>query len=186
MKIICVYGHMFNVNTWSLACEALAADGIDLVLFSQMESADKVVEYMASFGADLFIGQLFKELPGYDTVLEAAQKAKARAGLGWGMPPDFSTFTEDQMSRVNAYLEKPHAANYANGVRYLAALCGASVTAGPMAIVQSHGIYHPDARGLFETMETYFSWYRETRPEGPGSGGGSAGLFRADRGKEPR
>ena len=177
MKIICVYGHMFNVNTWSQACEALAADGIDFVLFSQMESADKVVEYMASFGADLFIGQLFKELPGYDTVLEAARKARARAGLGWGMPPDFSTFTEDQMGRFNAYLEKPHAGNYANGVRYLAALCGANVTAGPMAPVQSHGIYHPDARGLFETMETYFSWYRETRPKARGPVVGVLGYF---------
>ena len=62
MKIICVYGHMFNVNTWARACETLGDDGINLVLFSQMKSAGKVVEYMDSFGADLFIGQLFKEL----------------------------------------------------------------------------------------------------------------------------
>lgn len=164
MKICFVYGHMFNVHTWSLACEALKADGIDVFLFSQVRSADKIAAHMEEIGADLFIGQLFRELPGYDLVLDCAGKAGARAVIGWDIPPDFSTFTDDQMAVLNTYLKTPHVGNYRNGVLYLAALCGAGVTAAPVTPVQSHGVYHPEAPDLFETSRDYLAWYRKHQP----------------------
>lgn len=35
MKIVLVHGHMFNIHTWSKACDLLLAEGIELHLFSQ-------------------------------------------------------------------------------------------------------------------------------------------------------
>ncbi len=169
MKVVCVYGHMFNVHTWSMVCQGLAAEGIDLVLFSQARSADKLAVYMETHGADLFIGQLFKELPNYDLVLDCAQRASFRAALGWDMPSEFSTFTQEEMTAFNTYLKSPHTGNYQNGVRYLAALCGAKVTAAPVIPVKSCGIYHPDFQGLFDTSREYLAWYRKDHPaeQGP-------------------
>ncbi len=159
---------MFNVHSWSLACDTLRADGIEVSLFSQVGSADTLAAHMEEAGVDLFIGQLFRELPGYDLILEYAMKAGARACIGWDIPSDFSTFTHDQLAVLSTYLKAPHAGNYRNGILYLAALCGADVKAAPAVPVQTHGIYHPGASELFDTSRAYLAWVRDTQPAAAG------------------
>jgi cobaltochelatase CobN len=164
MKIVFVYGYMFNVQTWSRACALLKEEGIDLLLFSQQQSAEKAMAFMERDGAELFIGNLFHDLPWHGELLECAQKAKMRVGLGWNMPPAFSTFSEEQVVELNQYLSKISVANYVNGIKYIASCAGAGLDYDPPEPVQTHGVYHPDAEKLFLSTAAYHDW-RQTRPE---------------------
>ena len=61
MKIVFVYGYMFNVQTWSRACTILREDGIELHLFSQQQSAEKAIAFLEKENADIFVGQIFRD-----------------------------------------------------------------------------------------------------------------------------
>ena len=105
MKIVFVHGHLFNVQTWSQACERLEADGTELHLFSQMPMGAKAVDFLGAHEVNIFIGYLFHDLPGYDDILEGAKKAGHRLGLGMDAPQGFSTFTPQQKSTFESYLK---------------------------------------------------------------------------------
>ncbi len=161
MKIAFVHGHMFNAQTWSKARDILRKDGIELHLFSQQQSGEKAVAFLEKEDVDIFVGQLFHGLPWQSALLECAQKARARAGLGWDMPPAFSTFSDEQRARLEKYLNKISVENYAEGIKYLAACAGADVKYETPRPVQTHGAYHPDAPELFPNVSGYRAWLRE-------------------------
>jgi cobaltochelatase CobN len=159
MKILFVHGYMFNTQTWSRAKALLKNTGIELHLFSQMQSAEKALAFMETEPVDIFIGDLFHDLPMRDSLLKGAEKAKIRAGVGWDMPPDFSTFSETDILRFNQFLSKISAANYADGIRYLAACAGMAIDWQNPQPVQTHGIHHPEAPELFSSVAAYMQWY---------------------------
>ena len=82
MQIVFVHGHMFNVQTWSEAASLLAQEGVTIRFFSQLASPRQALELLGSRQIDLFIGQFFHDLPGYDDLLAAAQAVPHRIGLG--------------------------------------------------------------------------------------------------------
>ncbi len=169
MKIVFVHGHMFNAQTWSRARARLKESGIDLRLFTQQQTAREAAAFMEEEGADIFIGQLFRDLPHHDALLASAENAKTRVGLGWDMPPGFSTLTDEETAELGRYLEKISADNYVNGIRYLAACAGADLSFDPPRPVQTRGVYHPDAPDLFSSVSDYAAW-RAGRPGAPGGG----------------
>ncbi|RLB92941.1 MAG: cobaltochelatase subunit CobN [Deltaproteobacteria bacterium] len=169
MNIVFVYGHMFNVQTWTRACAMLREDGIELVLFSQQQSAEKAMAFVENKSVDIFIGQFFHDLPCYAELLECSEKASMRVGLGWDMLPGFSTFSEEQVARFNQYLAKISVDNYVNGIKYLAACAGIDLAYNEPLPVQTHGLYHPEAPGLFSNAAGYHDWFvsRSGRGQGP-------------------
>ena len=104
------------------------------------------------------MAQLFPDLPFHGQLIEWAQKARMRAALGWDMPPGFSSFPEEQISLLNQYVSQISTHNYVNGIRYLAACTGMDQAYEAPRPVQTHGIYHPDAQGLFRDANTYLHW----------------------------
>lgn len=159
MKIVFVHGYMFNTQTWAKANALLKETDIELHLFSQMQSAEKALAFMETEPVDIFIGNLFHDLPEREALLESAEKAKLRAGLGWDMPPGFSTFSETEILQFNQFFSKISAENYANGIRYLAACAGMDISWQAPQPVQTHGIHHPDAPELFSSVVAYMQWY---------------------------
>ncbi len=166
MKIVFVHGHMFNTQTWSRARARLKESGIDLRLFTQQRTAREAAAFLEEEGADIFIGQLFRDLPHHDALLASAENAKTRVGLGWDMPSGFSTLTDEEAAELGRYLGKISADNYVNGIRYLAACAGADLSFDPPRPVQTHGVYHPDAPDLFSSVSDYAAW----RAGAPGGG----------------
>ena len=158
MKIVFVHGHMFNVQTWSKACEILKEEGIDVHIFSQQQSGEKAIAFLKEENVDVFVGQLFHDLPWQSELLECAQKARMRAGLGWDMPPAFSTFSDEQQARLERYLNKISVENYVEGIKFLAACAGADVSYEAPRPVRTHGVYHPDAPELFPDVSEYYAW----------------------------
>ena len=159
MNIVFVYGHMFNVQTWSRACAMLREDGIELVLFSQQQSAEKAMAFVDNESVDIFIGQFFHDLPWYAELLECSEKARMRVGLGWDMLPGFSTFSEEHVLLFNNYLNKISVENYVSGIKYLVACTGVALDYDALQPVKTHGIYHPDAPTLFDHPAEYNAWY---------------------------
>ena len=159
MKIVFVHGHMFNVHTWSKAREILGKEGIDVHIFSQQQSGEKAVAFLEKEDVDVFVGQLFHDLPWQSELLECAQKARMRAGLGWDMPSAFSTFTDEQQARLERYLNKISVENYVEGIKFLAAVRrrGGRLRSLPVRCAH-HGVYHPDAPELFADVSEYYAW----------------------------
>lgn len=169
MKIMFVYWHMVNLQTWAIAAQRLQVDGIEFELFSQAQSAQRSLTSLEENPPDIFIGQLSRNLPGYDALVDRAATLSARAGLTWDMPPGFSSFSDSEMARFKQYLKGIDAENYENAIRYLSALCGADITVAPIKTVRTHGIYHPDAASLFSNAASYLSWFAETNAGATGS-----------------
>ena len=164
MKIVFVHGHLFNVQTWSQACERLEAEGIELHLFSQMPMASKAVDFLHEHKVDVFIGYLFHDLPGYDDLLTHAQKAGHRLGLGMDAPQGFSTFTPGQKITFDSYLKEVSAQNFQNGIKFLASCAGKAVNYEKPEPVRTHGIYHPDAPSFFADVSGYLQFQKERAP----------------------
>ena len=169
MLIAFIHGHMFNVHSWSKAAALLEDDGIALHLFSQQQSPDRAIAFMENLEADIVIGRLFHDLPMHDELLKYAQKSKHRLGIGQEMPPDFSTYTSEQISEFSRYLSSISIDNYVNGIRYLAACSGLDIKFEEPSDVLTNGIYHPDVTGLFSCIWDYLEWYKcknsVTRPD---------------------
>lgn len=106
MKIVYVHGHMFHIQTWSQVCARLKEEGIELYLFSQMQSADKAMALLENETIDIFLGQLFQDLPWRNELMESSKKAKMRVGLGWDMPPEFSSCSQKRWSRLTSIWPK--------------------------------------------------------------------------------
>lgn len=160
MNIIFIHGYMFNIQSWSKAGEMLKKEDIKIHLFSQMQSGERAVKMLEQGGVDIVIAQLFNDLPWKSELLEAAGKSKMRMGLGWEMPESFSTFSKDDVVTFNRYIDHISAANYANAIRFLASCVSKDICYGAPEPVQTDGIYHPDAEGLFDNTSDYFQWYR--------------------------
>lgn len=159
MNIVFVHGHMFNVKTWSQTRDILKKDDIHLYLFSQQQSAEKAMAFMDTETVEIFIGQLFHDLPFHDELLKSGKKAKMQMGLGWDMPADFSTFSHEQVVRFNQYLSKISVENYVHGIRYIASRAGADLHYQDPLPLQTHGIYHPAATEIFSSTAEYQSWF---------------------------
>lgn len=164
MKIVFVHGHLFNVQTWSQACELLEADGIELHLFSQMPMASRAVDYLQEHRVDIFIAYLFHDLPGYDELLSHAESVPHRLGLGMDVPPRFSNFTPEQRSTFEKYLKEVSVENFCNGIKYLASCTGEEPAYEKPSPVRTHGIYHPDAPSFFESVSEYLQFQMERTP----------------------
>lgn len=166
MQIVFVHGHMFNVQTWSEAAGLLAQEGVTIRFFSQLASARQALELLGSQQIDLFIGQFFHDLPGYDDLLAAARSVPQRIGIGQDPPPGFTSFSTMQAARFEAYLARISATNYANGIRFLRAGIEGDTSPPPPEAVQVHGVYHPEAPHLFASVDAYDQWLEHTVPGG--------------------
>ena len=169
MKIIFIHGYMFNIQSWLKAGEELKREGVDIHLFSQMQSGEKAVKMLEEGDADIVIAQLFNDLPWKSELLEATENTKMRMGLGWDMPESFSTFSKDQVVTFNRYLEHISSENYTNAIRFLVNCVGEGMSYDPPEPVRTHGIYHPDAETLFDDTLNYFKWYRNRKSAVTGS-----------------
>lgn len=161
MHILFLHGHMFNVHTWSQASDLLAREGIELHFFSQVYGAQQALDFLAERHVDIFIGHLFHDLPRYEEILAAADKATHRIGIGQDFPGDFSTFTAEQSLRFAAYLSHVSRNNYHHAIRHLLACTGRDCTPAPPETVHTHGVYHPQAPALFASVAEYLQWYRK-------------------------
>ncbi len=158
MNIVYVHGYIFNVHTWSTACERLEAEGIHVHLFSQQQSADKILEFFDEQSVDIFIGHLFHDLPLHEALLEIAGKIEHRVGLGMDIPPAFSSFGEEETARFQKYMKGVSVDNYVNGIKSLIAATGVDISFEKAVAVPTSGIYHPDAPEFYNTVNTYLDW----------------------------
>ncbi len=169
MKIVFIHGYMFNIQSWLKAGEVLKNDGIDIHLFSQMQSGEKAVKMIEQGDVDIVIAQLFNDLPWKSELMAAADKKSMRMGLGWDMPESFSSFSKDEVVTFNRYLEHISSENYTNAIRFLVNCAGEDISYDPLEQVRTHGIYNPDAETLFDDTSTYFDWYRKRKSAVTGS-----------------
>ena len=158
MNIVYVHGYVFNVHTWSAACDRLEACGITLHLFSQQQTAEAVFEFFEENPVDIFIGHLFHDLPRHEELLEIAGNARHCIGLGMDVPLEFSNFTPEESARFQTYMAGVSEDNYTNGIKYLAAAAGFEISFDPAVPVDTSGIYHPDARLPYKSTEAYLAW----------------------------
>jgi len=168
MNIVYVHGYVFNIKTWSRACDRLEADGITLHLFSQQQSAEDILAYFEQGPVDIFIGHLFHDLPLHEKLLEIADKAACRIGLGMDMPPGFSSFTAEQTLQFETYMKGVSVDNYVNGIKFLAACSGLEIDYEKPEPVETSGIYHPDAPSFYDTVEDYRDWRDKQIGDGQG------------------
>ncbi len=166
MKIVFVHGHMFNSYTWSRAHRELKKQGIDLELFSQLQSGQAVIEFLNNKKVNIFIGSLYHDLPLYNEIIASAKCVEKRVGIARDMPEKFSTFSKEQINTFNIYLDKISLENYINGIRYLANIVNSSFDYKPPKTIQTCMIYHPDAGDLFSTVNEYHIWYLSRFPPG--------------------
>ena len=154
MRILFVYGHMFNTRNWTRAQKLLHKDGIELTFAGQGELADNrtIPE------TDLAIAQVFQDLPGAEALHQALAAVPQRLGLGTGFPASFNTFSPAESQVFSRYISQVAADNYANGIRYLANRVGFSVDFAPFQPLPLPGIFHPDAPELFTSPAEYQQW----------------------------
>ncbi len=160
MKIVFIHGHMFNVHTWSKVCDLLHAEDVELHFFSQVYSAQAALDFLHDQGADLFIGQLFHDLPRHDELLAGAQQARYRIGLGMDIPLEFSSFNPGQSARFAHYLSHISVNNYLNAIRFLLACTGKNIAYAEPEPVRTSGLYHPEAASFFESTPAYLQWWQ--------------------------
>jgi cobaltochelatase CobN len=152
---------MFHVRTWSGVCARLRAENIELHFFPQANSAQAALDFLRHQSADLFIGQLFHDLPLHDELLAGAQQAGGRIGLGVDIPPGFSSFTPEQTARFARYLSHISAHNFYNAIRFLIACTGKDLAYAEPEPVRTLGVHHPEAERLFDDTAAYLQWRRE-------------------------
>ncbi|ADW19232.1 Cobaltochelatase [Desulfobulbus propionicus DSM 2032] len=159
MKILFVHGQMFQTQTWSRAYALLLAEGVELRFYAQHVKAGEAIKLMASGWADLCIVQLFRDLPQYEALLEAASSLPHRIDLGPQRQPGFTTFTAKQAVRFSAYLEQVSLANFVNGIHFLVACAtGTDHHIDPPEQVRTCGIYHAEHDTFFFDTSDYLRW----------------------------
>ncbi|MBP8646370.1 MAG: cobaltochelatase subunit CobN [Syntrophobacteraceae bacterium] len=162
MKILFVHTHMFYHHTWMKVVRRLEQDGVDLDILPQHRTSD-ILQVLAEGRVDLFIGDLTQSLPGHTDIIEAAMQAKNRIGLSLEMPPDFSSLDQDAVRLFKDYLGAVSEDNFYNGIKYAASRVGANLSWDMFRPVRTHGIYHPDAPGVFESTDSYLNWFEKYR-----------------------
>lgn len=159
MKIVFLHGQMFQSQTWSEAHALLLEEGIDLSFFAQHSKAQGAIDLLASGEVKLCIAQLFRDMPFYDELSQAAQQVEHRIDLGPQRQPGFTSFTAMQAARFSAYLTQVSRTNFVNGIRYLVACAkGADHHIDPPEQVRTCGIYHPEHETLFFDTSDYLRW----------------------------
>lgn len=158
MNIVYVSGHVYNVNSWSLAMDILKKDGISLRMFMQRQNAMEALEYLNLNDVDIFAGHLCHDLPCFAELIDASAKARFRIGGGWDMPAGFSNFDREQVNVFESYAGAT-VNNYCNSLRYLASCAGMETVYGRPEEVRTHGIYHPRAMDTFDNTEQYIAWF---------------------------
>jgi cobaltochelatase CobN len=164
MKIVLVHGPGFSVHTWSKVCDLLRAEGFQLHIFSQQQSAQTARAFLEDHEVDIFIGHLFHDLPWHDELVASSEKARHRIGLGWDMPQHFSSFTPNQEARFESYMNGISVKNYVNGIKFLISCTGEEAPYEMPEPVRTHGVYHPDAPSLFESVPEYLEWRKGRGP----------------------
>ncbi len=158
MKILFIYSLMFSHRTWQRAAERLAEENIQLYFAQLSETIDLLTEE-ESKGFDLLIAEISPGMPEGARLLEQGRIIYQRVGIAPEMPADFSTFTPDTVARFRDYLKKVHLNNFVNGIRYLAAQTGMAISYAPPQMVQTIGIYHPEATLTFDDVDDYRIWH---------------------------
>ena len=168
MNILYIHGLFFHHRTWAKAAKALAAVGIRLTFAEQMSAAPQLAQDKAS-DIDFLLADLALGLPGYDEVAAAGRRIPHRLGLTPEMDREFTSMPQDVVAECMVYLRHVSAANYENGVRFLAAKAGMAVSFLPPVPVPPVGIYHPEAQGFFTDGESYRIWHTGRVREESGS-----------------
>ena len=162
MRIALVHDLMFNSRTWERVANELAEEGIELELWPQASLQDWEHK-PGPQGPDLVIFRASPDLPGYDRALELCRGASRRVALTPEAPADFSSLEPGMRERLSAYLDKPHQANYANGIRYAASLLDKGPTPAGPEPVTTFGIYHPGSEITFSDSGAYLKWLATER-----------------------
>ena len=161
MKIVFLHGQMFQSQTWSRAHAILREEGIELLFFGQHNKAREAIDLLREGGVDLCIAQLFRDMPGYDELVDAAQGVPHRIDLGPQTETEFTTLAPEQAAGFAAYLRQVSLANFVNGIRFFAAAIGRERVFDPPEEVRTCGLYHPRHTGLFAASIDYLSWQSE-------------------------
>ena len=168
MRILFVYGHMFNARSWTRAQKLLHRDGIELIFAGQGELAGEDGAQPIQSGTDLTIAQIFQDLPGAKALHKALAAVPQRLGLGAEFPASFTTFSPAEAQVFSRYISQVSADNYANGIRYLANRAGFKVDFAAFQPLPLPGIFHPEAPELFASPTDYRQWRQKTgRNSGP-------------------
>jgi cobaltochelatase CobN len=163
VNLVYIFGHMVNINTWSEVAELLKRDGINLQIFSQRQNAGEALKYLMNNDVDIFIGSLFHDLPCHGELIDASSRTRFRIGLGWEMPPGFSSFTGEQTAQFESY-SGMSVKNCYNSIKFLVSCSGGRGEYKGPEKIRTHGIYHPNAPSVFECSEDYFQWLGDENP----------------------
>ena len=158
MNIVFLHGQMFQSQTWSRAHALLLEEGIELSFFGQHNKAAQAVELLRSGRVDICIAQLFRDMPGYDALIEAAQWVNHRIGLGPQTETEFTSFASEQAVGFSRYLRQVSVNNFVNSIKYLVSASGKEYPHDPPETVCTCGIYHPEYKGLFAASGDYWRW----------------------------
>ncbi len=159
MKIVFLHGQIFQSQTWSTAHALLQEEGIELFFLGQHNKAQQAIDLLAGGGVDLCIAQLFRDLPRYDELSQAAQHVAHRIDLGPQRQPGFTSFAPEQAAQFAAYLAQVSLPNFVNAIRYLVTCAtGMERRLDPPEEVKTCGIYHPVQQTLFFDTSDYLRW----------------------------
>ena len=167
MRIIYVHSLMFNQLTWARVAKRLAGEGLDLVLIPQLKW-EKAAEELASGRVDLLLAELSQGQEGFAQIMEQADRAAHRIGLGQDIPAGWSSLSAQDLALFRAYLARVSEENYLHGIRFAASACGADTDYQPPQEVQTEGIFHPAADKVFIDRKEYLRWLALDRGLDPG------------------
>ena len=160
IKILFIHGHMVHQRTWRRVAELLRPEGVELKLRPQWQTEEIVKELSESPPSALFC-ELFRDLPGFEQILEATGETPVRAGLNSEIPEAFNTLSASHQTRLKAYLHTLSLENYHQAIRFLSSLSGHGLEYKDPVEVRTHGIFHPNAESYFFDQAEYLTWLQE-------------------------
>ena len=162
-KVVFVFSHFSLSNVWARAITIAKKDGIDIAVVEQGVQADWETEFDEIFEqADAVYFAGIRYFPNFENL--AALCGKARYTLPSGIEAVAALGIQDEsaLRRMDAYFSTGSAEEFANAARFM--LYKADVLAEAPSEPESPllcGIYHPEAKELFQNLSSYLLWQRE-------------------------
>jgi len=149
---------MFHRRTWLRTVNRLFHDGIELSFTDQMSALEILKSRDKKEYFDMMIAELMLGVPGFEQLIAYSRRIEHRIGISPEIPSDFTTFPTATANEFKRYLCKVSLINYVNGIRFLAAQAGMSVSFESRTSVRTTGIYHPHALEPFDDPDKYRTW----------------------------
>ena len=154
LSVLFIHSLMFHVRSWRQAADLLEEHGISLLLADQSQG----VATLSRECPDILVAELTAGGADFSRVIDSAADVGHRLGLSAEFSEGFTTFDETTAAEFVSYTEKLSPVNYASAILLLAKRAGFEVELPEKQVVQSSGIYHPEADGFFVDTEDYFAW----------------------------